>query len=741
MVEFGIPASACSEPALRPGTIERDRLVKTLLDGAVARILLVCAPGGHGKTSAVQLWSRADQRPFAWVHLGPVDDDPVHLVRHVAAALDVLAPLEPEVIRVLTGSGRPVDTDLLPSLGQVLAASGPIVLVLEDLHLLASSGSLGVVEGLFSYLPESSQIVLVSRTRPDLRLARRQLHGEVVEIGTDDLLMDTPEAMALFAHAGLELEPAEMEQLIDLTEGWPAGLGLAALAMRSSRRPIDLTNLGSDELAAAYLMEEMLDTLDHPTTDFLVRSSVLERMDSSLLDAVLDMSDSGRMLASIEASGNPFLVPLDNRHEWYRFHHLFGEMLQSSLKAQRPEECEVLRRRASRELEQRGDVDGAIRQAASGGESERAADLVLAHAIELIDDGRVGLLGQWIDLLGPELVDQCPAAAIAAAWHGIGTGDPSTIVRSIRAAERLLAEQATDQPLADGSPSLAVALASVRAMVALEGTDGVVRDIEIMRGGGGPARNPWWGYATALEGSLATLVGDNARGRELLHAGIAQVTYSPSFEAGYLGILVLLEVYESDLEEAERLSRKAVGLCDAHNLDAVLLVLAVYSGAALVAARRGRFDEARAESIRAQRLLARLGDMSPRSALRGYVALAQAAVSMGEYPQARNLAHEAAKARQRDPSCTYLNEHLDVVERTLEDVGRSSALHIAPLTAAELRILSYLPTHLSLQEIAEASYVSRNTVKSHTVSIYRKLAVASRAEAVAEARRLGLLEI
>ena len=239
----------------------------------------------------------ADPRPFAWVDLGPTDDDPVHRVRHVAAALDVLAPLGPEVTRVLTGSGRPVDTDLLPSLGQVLDTSGPDRARTRGSPRPGVLGSLGVVEGLFSYLPESSQIVLVSRTRPDLRLARRQLHGEVVEIGTDDLLMDTPEAMALFAHAGLELEPAEMEELIDLTEGWPAGLGLAALAMRSSRRPIELTNLGSDELTAAYLMEEMLSALDDATTDLLVRASVLDRMDSSLLDAVLDMSDSSRMLA------------------------------------------------------------------------------------------------------------------------------------------------------------------------------------------------------------------------------------------------------------------------------------------------------------------------------------------------------------------------------------------------------------------------------------------------------------
>jgi LuxR family maltose regulon positive regulatory protein len=361
---------------------------------------------------------------------------------------------------------------------------------------------------------------------------------------------------------------------------------------------------------------------------------------------------------------------------------------------------------------------------------------VLCHTIGLIDEGRIALLGQWLDLLGPEMATSHPSAVVAAAWHAVGTTDPTRISRAFSAGDRL----SHQGPLADGSPSLEVAMAAVRAIVAAEGTAGVLRDTEIVRAAGGPRTNPWWGFATALQGSVASFSGDNELARRLLVAGIAECGGSVSFEAGFLGVLALVEVDDGDLAGAERHVERAMALCEDHNLEGVVLDIPAYAAAALVAARRGRAEEARTASLRTRRLLVRLGDLSPRSALRGYVALAQAELALGAHVAAREMVAEADRARRMEGECAHLNDQLDRLADALDAAATPLGLAVTPITAAELRVLTYLPTHLTLQEIADATHLSRNTVKSHAVAIYRKLDASSRAEAVAAAREGGLLE-
>lgn len=734
---LGVAPASCHSPVRRPTVIARSGVVKKLTESADLPLVVVAAPAGFGKTTTLQLWSEVDDRRFVWVHLGLLDNDPVHLVRHIAAAVHLVEPLDSEVVRVLTGAGRVMETDLLPSLGYTIGAREPMVLVLDDAHLLTSDGAARVVQVLSDYLPSGTQLVVSCRRRPDFRLARGELDHAVSELDAEDLVMTAGEAASLFAAAGFDLNADQVDAFFEQTEGWPAGLGLAALALRTSPSRTGAPLLGGgNRRVVDYLLEEVLAGLDEPIRSFLVRSSVLDRMCARLLDDLLETDDSAGLLSRIEALGNPFLVRLDDRGEWFRYHHLFREALRVALQRERPDEVNPLRSRASGVLEASGDADGAIRLAVVAGERERAADIVLRHTLQLIDEGRTALVDQWLQLLGPDLVDRYPSAAIAEAWSGISTGDPTRIARSIKAAESISHEG----PLPDGSPSLPVAVAAARSIVAAEGTEGVLRDTAIIRSGGGPRTNPWWGYATCLEGTVATLVGDNDAARNLLTAGLPEVAFSPSFEAGFRGILALAEFYESDLIAAERHARRARRLCDDHNLEAVPLVISAYASAALVAARRKRADESRRDSQAARRLLARLGDMSPRTALRGYLALAQTSLELGDHDEARGFAMEATRARRRDPSCTYLNDQLDQVERQLGDL-KGAGLDVTPISAAQLRVLAYLPTHLSLREIADASYISRNTVKSHVVAIYRKLGVSSRAEAVVEARRLGLLNI
>lgn len=733
--ELGIPASACGPPTRHGGVIRRPNLVKRFLDGVDSPLVMVAAPAGYGKSTAVTLWSDDDERRFAWVRLEALDDDPVHLLRHIAASLDHVVGVEAELIRVLTGPGRSFDTAQLPALGQHLSMCGDLVLVIDDVHLLSTDTSRAVFMGLLSYLGEGAQMVFVGRHEPDIPLARKRLEGELLEIGIDELVMDEAEAAGLLASAGIDLDDEEVADLVGLTEGWPGGIGLAALAYGNSggyRR----SALGRDRYVIGYMIDEVLAGLDPAVSDFMLRSSVLERMSPSLLDTLLGIEHSSRLLDEIERSGNLFLIRIDNDGEWYRYHHLFRDALRTQLAAAHPEMLHGLGRQAGRLLEARGDIDGAVRHAVEVGELQRAADLILQHTMRLIDEGRIGVLGQWLQLLGPELAERYPSAVIATAWYALGTTDANLIGRTFAVAEKL----PCDGPLADGSPSLEVALAAVRAMVAGEGTPGVMRDTEIVRAGGGPRENPWWGYATALQGAEASLTGDYERARELLLAGIAELGGSPSLVAGYLGVLSLIEVDENDLVSAGRHARRAIALCEAHNLEGVVLDVHAYAAAALVAGKEGRQEEANSASMRARRLLIRLGDLSPRSSLRGYVALAQAALAVGSIADAREMAAEAERARRLEPQCSRLNELLDDVCSALENVTGTLGLEVTPISEAELRVLVYLPTHLTLREIAEATHLSRNTVKSHAMAIYRKLEASSRAEAVAAARSAGLIE-
>lgn len=735
LTQLGVEPAGVGLPPLRSGVVPRPRLAARLAGAVDSPLVVVTPPAGYGKTIGVNLWAGADPRPVAWVQLGPADDDPVFLLRHIAAAVQTCGTLDAVVVQVLEGPGRPLDTALIPTLGQAIATRPPMVIVLDDAHLVTSDGALGAVQELLKYLPDGSQLVILTRHRPQLQLARRRLDGGVAEIGAKDLVMDRSEARELISAAGLRLSEDEADVLIDRTEGWPAVLGLSVLALQETE--LGRTGFGVRDAGrpiADYLIDEVLGGVDEEMSEFLLRASLLERMSAPLLEELIGHPAPG-LLKRIDRSGNLFIVPLDDRHEWFRFHHLVGDGLRRLMRSERPLEARTMCSRASRVLEAHGDVDGALRQAVAAGESDRAAELALRNSLKLIDDGRVGQLGQWIELIGPDLAERNPSLALARAWFGIGTADPTVIARSIKAAEGLV----HDGPLPDGSPSLEVAIAAVRSMVASDGA-AVLHNTDIVRNGGDPEINPWWGYATCLAGTVASLEGENARARDLLYAGVPEVTHSPSFEAGFLGVLALIEVDDRDFDQADRHARRALKLCVDHNLEGVSLVLQAYTAGALVAAHLGRAEESRAASLSARRLLAQMGDLSPRSALRGYLALASASLALGDGQAARSFGREALLARRRDPSCSHLNASLDALQTVLGGADGSQRDPMS-ISTAELRVLAYLPTHLSLGEIAQRVFVSRNTVKTHTAAIYRKLGAVSRAEAVATAVRLGLLGV
>lgn len=693
-------------------------------------MVAVEAPAGYGKTIAVLLWAEADDRPFAWVQLTDADNDPVHLGRHIALALDALTPICDSDARVIFGVGRSASLDIFPLLARLMTET-PTVLVLDDLHLLGGAEAIRGIEELARAASPVSQLVIIGR-HLRVHLGRHRVAGTVELLTPADLAMDVTEADELFQHGGVSLEADQVALLVDRTEGWPAGLQLAALAIGKGQ-PYESFS-GADRLLGEYLVEEVIDATDDEMVEFLERSATLEYFDAELLDTLLERSDSGGQLAAVESSGNLFLVPLDTAGRRYRYHHLFRDLLRRRLRTRRPELAQRLESRASSLFEAMGDVDGAIRHAVGAQDNERAADLVLRATMSRFLDGRLGQIRDWLALLGADAIDDHPSAAIATAWYAVGCADLDLVARACEAAE----QSGWQGPLADGSPSVRVALAMVRTFIASEGTHGVARDAEIVREAGGPECNPWWAMATATQGSAYSMLGDLELARARFDEALASNS-GPYLEAAVLAHLALLALYEDDLAEAESLATRARRIADEHNLESFAPALVVYAVAGLAAAMSRRTEEARRAIVIAREILERIGDASPRTALLGLLLLAKANRALSALDDARIALREARRVRRRDPSATFLNVQLDELAHQLDTPDDLSPVDPQALTAAELRVLDALPTHLSLRQIAGELMISRNTVKSHTAAIYRKLAVSSRSDAVTEARRLGLL--
>ncbi len=335
-------------PELRPGVVPR-RDLTTRLDASDATVALVVAPPGYGKTTLVSQLTAGAEQPFAWLTVTEEDNDPSAFLAYLALALDTIEALDPQTFAALAMSEADLVSIRLPRLGNVLAnRSLPFVLVLDDVHLLHSSGSVAVLELLADQMPLGSQLVLAGRSDPPLSLPRMRANGELLRIGADSLAMSEPEAQMLLAHAGVELDGRALESLVVQIEGWPAGLYLAAIALRESENPAAAAErfAGHDRLVADYLRDEALRTFPGELREFLVRSSVLDRLSARVCDDVLERTDSARMLEEIDTS-NLFLVPLDRRGEWYRYHHLFRDMLGGELDRLDPSIKSALHARAS----------------------------------------------------------------------------------------------------------------------------------------------------------------------------------------------------------------------------------------------------------------------------------------------------------------------------------------------------------------------------------------------------------
>lgn len=722
-----VPTATVGPPRLADGVVGRPALVSRLLAARGGDLVTITAPAGYGKTTVATLWAAADRRPFAWMRIDHLDADPAHLLLHIAAAVDTVSGLDPEALRYLRGPGRPALTHALPTLIRALETCGPLVVLLDDLQELTASAAVDALRAFIDAAPPTLTIVALGRGAPPVDLGRRRLQRMLIELDSGYLKFSRAEALAVLDAVGAGVPVEVASSIVDRCEGWPAGVVLAAMALRDGADAGNFT--GRTDLIADYLVEEVLARLDDDTTTFLLESAVLERFSADQLDAVLQRQDSAQMLTDLAKSGNMFLISLDADRIWYRYHRLFRELLRDRLRSRDPAGFRTIAGRAAELLRGNGDVDGALTQALAAGDRALAAALVVRDAVQLGFDGRGGVLARRVGLLDEQTVAEFPDAAIARAWFGVTTGDGELIQRSLLQAGR----SDRGQPLSDGTPSVKVAVALVSSLVGVHGIREVLRQAQIVRSAGDHLVNRWWGAATVMMGAAESMIGDNAAARTLLQSALPVIGDLPGFHAAALAHLALLDLAEGDDASCVHRCAQARSVADSHDLCDVVPMVVVYAVSAVTAARTGDVDAARAAVAATERLLDRLGALAPRTALLGHGLLAWTAACIRDPDLLVRHLEAADRAARREPGATALIRRLEQVRAVAVGGGRRR------LTAAELRLLPHLATHLSLQQISESLRIGRETAKSQTASIYRKLGVSSRASAVAEARRIGLL--
>src|SRR4051794_24470388 len=324
--------SKLQPPRSRPGLVPRTALVDRLI-ASDAPLIAVVAPLGYGKTTVLAQYADRTPRRSTWVSLDDRDNDPVTFMSYVAAALDRVEPVDHAVMRSLASPGVFGTMSVFPRFASLLSSRRkPFCLVIDHLETIKNQQCLDALVEVALHLPPGSQLVVASRDDVPFPMARLRAQGQVMEVSVDDLAMGEAEARELLAGANAVLGKADLAELLAQTEGWPIGLYLAALSLNATRRPghVGLTFNGDDRLVINYLRTQVLSRLSPETVLFLRRTASLDQMSGPLCDAVLDTQGSREVLEALERS-NLLLVPLDRKREWYRYHHLFRDVLRREL--------------------------------------------------------------------------------------------------------------------------------------------------------------------------------------------------------------------------------------------------------------------------------------------------------------------------------------------------------------------------------------------------------------------------
>jgi LuxR family maltose regulon positive regulatory protein len=426
-------------PPLRREIVARPRLIERLNAGAHTKLTLISAPAGFGKTTLISAWAADAPAPVAWLSLDEEDNDPVRFLAYLVAALQQAeASIGQGIAEALCSTRRPRIEPLLSVLiNQLDALSFSIILVLDDYQFITTPLIHTAMTFLLDHLPATVHVAIATRLDPPLPLARLRGRGQLAELRQADLSF-TPDETAAFLEqfSGLDFSTQQITALRERTEGWVTGIHLAALSMQGREDASAFVSAftGSHRYVLDYLTEEVLDRQTENLRAFLLETSVLDRLSGPLCDAVTHRDDGQERLEQLESAAL-FIVPLDGERRWYRYHHLFADLLRNRLERSRAEAAPILHGRASRWYEAHGMASEAVRHALAADDSERTADLVEENAFTAMDRGELTTVLGWLDALPDELVRSRPWLSVACAWALMYAGRMSDAEQWLKAAE------------------------------------------------------------------------------------------------------------------------------------------------------------------------------------------------------------------------------------------------------------------------------------------------------------------
>ena len=734
-------------PALRPEQLVRPRLLDLLGKTSDCKITLISAPPGYGKTTLLSQWCQAEEAdlPCAWVSLDEQDNDSVKLWMHVAEALRRVVPEEDfgaDVLVTMITAGQKLDETALPTLINKLAElPHHVIVVLDDYQCIIKDGTHESVAFFVEHLPDNVHVVLSTRSDPPLPLGRLRAQGQMNDIRTEQIaFLEEETACLLNERMGLNLGPEDCSVLHEHTEGWPAAVYLAALSLQNSKdTPSFIASFGgSNRYIVDLLGEEVLANVSEEVREFLFRTSVLRRMTGPLCDAVVGRKGSGKLLREL-ARSNLFVVPLDEQGEWYRYHTLFSDLLLYELNSSRPELIPVLHSRASEWLEDADFFEGAVRHAIAAEDHERVAMLVARHWFEYVFAGRRTTVEWWLESLPEGLrTTQDAALALVRAWLYALSGHLEGSKKMLSLAESTPYEG----PLPDGTASIEVGAATVRAVFGLGGVQNTVENARRALAGGGLEQTS---QQTALVsfglGASLYLAGETLQAQGYLEKALefADDNY-PLLRTASLSFLSLVAADMGHEEEAESLAIEAGTVVAEFGLQETPQASLAPIALGYVLGRRGDLTEAQTELERGLSARRRLSGLSPWPALVGLLALASVRSARGDRRGAREVLAEARTTLEPFGDDTgVLTELIERQEHKLRARKRRDGSLDGELTKREVDVLGLLSGELSTRQIAESLYVAPSTVRTQVKSIYRKLGVSSRSDAVEEAHARGLI--
>jgi LuxR family maltose regulon positive regulatory protein len=616
---------------------------------------------------------------------------------------------------------------------QFRASPVPFVLMLDDLHLLRSPVCHDLLGMVISAIPRGSQLAAASRSEQP-ELPRLRSAGDALEVGAGDLALDAAGARQIFANVQVSATPELAAAVTERTEGWPVGIYLAALIAKESYGQARAVT-GEDRYVADYLYREALLGQPKAIQRFLRRTAVLDQLSGTLCEAVLRTSAADLQLRRIEAH-NLFLTPLDRERRWYRYHDLFREFLLGELRRTEPDIIAALHQRAADWYESNGFPELALEQLLQTDDWDRSVRLTAKLYLPTYQAGRLSTVQRWLAALGDENIARYPPLAVFAGWEAVLTG---ATARAERWAAVVDAASFDGEP-ASGEASFDSARALLRAGMCVSGPERMTADAAFILAQE-PVWSPWRSDALWALGEARLLAGHRDEAGALFADASTAAAAIGNWEvvAGCEAHVAWLAMDRGEWKEPASRLEYALATIEAKRLHDYVFALPAFAGAARLSLHQGDLKEAHRQLAKAMRARPAATFLLPYLAVRLRLHLARVYHAIADPGTVRQLLHEIDEVLIHRPALGTLIDEVDEFRRTVTSSTAPGAAGPLPLSPAELRLLPYLQTHLTAAMIAKRLFISIHTAKTEIKSIYRKLGVSSRDDAVRKATTIGLL--